>query len=341
LLPWLGCRTLPSGASECHTIAVAIDLGIPIVSQPETSPVSTPSDEIPTSRDDHGFAPWVTIVTPSFNQGEFIADAIDSVLTQDYPAIDYVVMDGGSTDRTLEVLRGYGDQVRWTSGPDGGQAEAIHRGFLAGKGTYLAWLNSDDRLTPGAVTAAVDELQANPDAALVYGKGEYIDRAGRLIGPCVDIEPWNYRRLLDATDFLLQPATMFRRDAYLAVGGLDPALDYAMDYELWIRLGARYPVRYLPRVLAQARLYGETKTSLGGLARLEEIERMVRRNGGRGLPRNYRLDMWRELRPAFATAMRQHRFRRAAQLGIRICRFQIRAWLGRLRRSVMGQAPSD
>jgi glycosyltransferase involved in cell wall biosynthesis len=276
--------------------------------------------------------PLVTIVTPSFNQGEFIADAIDSVLGQDYPAIEYTVMDGGSTDGTLDVLRSYGNRIRWTSEPDGGQTDAIRRGFEAGSGEYLAWLNSDDRYTPGAISAAVGELIANPSAALLYGQGEFIDRGGAVIEPCRHVEPWSYERLTRTVNLILQPATVFRRDAYLAIGGLDLDLDYVMDYDLWIRLGARYPVRFLPRVLAQARVYGETKTSTGGLPRMEEMERMVRRNCGRGLPTIYRREMRHELRLAAVAAARNRQLARAGRLAVRAAPYAARAAIAKLRR---------
>ena len=188
---------------------------------------------------------------------------------------------------------------RWTSGPDKGQTDAIHRGFLAGSGKYIAWLNSDDRYVPGAIGAAVAELEAHPSAALVYGRGEFIERDGTGATPCAHIEPWNLERLVGTLNFVLQPATLFRRDAYLEIGGLDPGLHYVMDYDLWIRLGSKYAVRFLPQVLAQARVYGETKTSTGGLPRMLEMERMVRRNGGHGLPTIYRREMWLALRGAF------------------------------------------
>lgn len=285
--------------------------------------------------------PLVTIVTPSFNQGQFIADAIDSVLAQDYPAIEYMVVDGGSTDATLDVLQSYGDRIRWTSGPDGGQSDAIHRGFLAGSGEYLAWLNSDDRYVPGAISAAVGALAVDPSVALLYGQGEFIDSDGAVIGPCLHIEPWNLERLVGTVNFLLQPATLFRRDAYLAVGGIDRALNYCMDYDLWIRLGSRYPVRFLPQLLAQARVYEGTKTATGGLPRLEEMERMIRANGGRGLPKAFRLEMWRQLRPALAVAVKERRFVRAAQLAVRICRYSARARMGRLRRTLLRRPPFE
>jgi hypothetical protein len=278
------------------------------------------------------FQPLVTIVTPSFNQGEFVADAIDSVLAQDYPRIEYLVVDGGSTDATVDVLRSYGDRVRWTSGPDAGQVDAIHRGFLAGSGEYLAWLNSDDRFVPGAIRAAIDELAIDPSAALLYGGAEFIDRQGAGLGPCRQIEAWSLERLVDVTDFVVQPATVFRRDAYLAVGGLDPALHYCMDYDLWIRLGQRYQVLYLTRLLAQVRIYGETKTATGGLTRLDEIERMIRRNGGAGLPADFRREMWLELRYALAAAARRRQLARAARLAMRIMPYGARAAIRKLRR---------
>jgi glycosyltransferase involved in cell wall biosynthesis len=276
--------------------------------------------------------PLVTIVTPSFNQGEFIADAIDSVLAQDYPAIEYMVVDGGSTDSTLDVLRSYGHRVRWTSAPDGGQSDAIHRGFMAGSGEYIAWLNSDDRYVPGAISAAVKELAIDSSAGLVYGKGEFIDRAGALIEPCAHIEPWSLERLVGTVNLILQPATVFRRNQYLAVGGIDTQLHYVMDYDLWIRLGSKFPVRFLPQVLAQARVYGETKTLTGGLARMEEMERMVRRNCGRGLPLSYRREMWLALRQSFAAAARNRQILPAARLGVRAAPYAAWAAAGRVRR---------
>ena len=276
--------------------------------------------------------PLVSIVTPSYNQGEFIADAIESVLAQDYPRIEYMVIDGGSTDSTLDVLRRYGDRVRWTSGPDAGQSDAIHRGFAASSGKYIAWLNSDDRYVPGAISAAVDELETNPDAALAYGLGEFMDRDGAVIGLCRHVEPWDFKRLLGTLNFVLQPATLFRREAYIAIGGLDTSLHYVMDYDLWIRFGSKYPVRFVPRVLAQARVYGGTKTATGGLPRLEELERVVRRNGGKRMPKNFRSEMYWELRRAIAVAAKNRQMGRASRLAIRLIPYLGGAAMWKLRR---------
>lgn len=262
--------------------------------------------------------PLVTIVTPSFQQGRFLRDAIESVLAQDYPAIEYIVVDGGSTDETLEVLAGYGERVRWTSGPDAGQADAIRRAFEGSSGDILAWLNADDRYRPGAVARGVEALLGTPQPALVYGNAWFIDPAGGSLGPCAQVEPWDFDRLVGVLDFVVQPATFFRREAYAAVGGLDASLRYCMDYDLWIRLGARYPVAFVPEVLAEVRLHPETKTASGGLGRLLEVERMVARHGRRRLPRSFQREMVETAGRELAAALRRGdatRARRALRAG--------------------------
>jgi glycosyltransferase involved in cell wall biosynthesis len=228
--------------------------------------------------------PLVSIITPSLNQGGFIEAAIESILAQDYPAIEYLVVDGGSTDGSLDILRRYGERVRWICEPDAGQADAINKGVRMTRGEVLAWLNADDLYAPHAVSRAIRALQAHPEAALVYGHAELIDCEGRLIEACAYVEPFNLRRLIHYGDFIMQPATFFRREAFLDVGGLDTSLHYCLDYDLWIKLALRYPVHYLPEVLARARIYPQTKTASGGLERLDEIERMIRRYGRHRLP---------------------------------------------------------
>lgn len=247
--------------------------------------------------------PTVSIITPSFNQGRFIAQAIDSVLAQDYPYIEYLVVDGGSSDETLDVLRGYGSRVRWMSEADRGQADAINKGFRYTHGAVLAWLNADDVYAPGAVRRAVAELVQHPDLALVYGDAEYVDENGHSTGGARHVRAFDLHQLIHELDFIVQPATFFRRAAFDAVGGLDNGLRYCLDYDLWIKLAQQYPVRYLPDMLAQVRVYPTTKTASGGLSRVLEIERMIRRYGRRHLPTWFYSDMYVARRNAIRAAL--------------------------------------
>ncbi len=231
----------------------------------------------------------VSVVTPSFNTGRFIAAAVQSVLAQDYPQLEYVVMDGGSTDQTLDVLKSLGERVSWISEPDAGQADAINRGFSRTSGEILGWLNSDDTYAPGAIGVAADYFQAHPDVALVYGNADFIDSTGARIGRCAHVEPFSRHRLMHYSDFIVQPAAFFRRSAFEAVGGLDASLNWAMDYDLWIKLARRFKVAYLPHVLAQYRWLSDNKSAVGGWARLQEVERVSRRHGI-ALPAYFRLE---------------------------------------------------
>jgi hypothetical protein len=235
------------------------------------------------------FSPSFCIVTPSYNQGSFIDATIRSVLTQEVE-LDYWVMDGGSADQTVEVLRRYGDRLKWVSEKDGGQSDAVNKGIARGRGDIIGWLNSDDTYCPGALAAVASFFKSNPEVMLVYGDAEYIDAAGNRIAACAHIEPFNERRLLHYSDIIVQPAAFFRREAFEAVGGLDASLNYCMDYDLWLKMAARFKVAYLPRTLAQFRWFGQNKTAVGGRERLSEIESMARRHGARGLPAYVRLE---------------------------------------------------
>ena len=197
--------------------------------------------------------PLVSIVTPSLNQGRFIEATIGSVLSQDYPHIEYIVVDGGSTDGTLDVLRRYGGRLQWISEPDGGQAQAINKGFRLTRGEIVAWLNSDDTYLPGAVSAAVEHLTAHPACAMVYGEGYLIDEQGAAIRRFPATEPFDLWKLVYVIDFILQQTTFFRRAALDVVGYLDEDLHWGLDWDLFIRLGKRFPVNYLPREMANLR----------------------------------------------------------------------------------------
>lgn len=201
----------------------------------------------------------ISIVTPSFNQGEFIRATIDSVLSQGYPNIEFVVVDGGSTDDTVEVLKSYGDRLRWVSEADRGQSDAIVKGIdKMTSGDIVAYLNSDDVLTDGAVERVMKAFSEDPSLGLVYGRSDYIDAEGRKTGeyPVGDFAFDD----LSSFNYISQPSAFFRRSCYESVGGIEVALEYTMDYDLWIKLAGRFPVRYIPEVLSGYRLHGESKT---------------------------------------------------------------------------------
>ena len=207
--------------------------------------------------------PLVSIVTPSFNQGAFIRQTIDSVLTQDYPHIDYRVMDGGSTDETVAVLKSYGDRVRWVSEKDRGQAHAINKGMAEARGEIRAYLNSDDLLRPGAVRRVVEHFQTRPACDLVYGRDAFIDADGRYVGmyPTAD---YSFATLADGC-CISQPATFWRKRLADLIGPFDESLHLVMDYDYWLRADrAGGTLEHIPDVLAHTRLHRQTKTSGGG-----------------------------------------------------------------------------
>jgi hypothetical protein len=235
-------------------------------------------------------SPLVSIITPSYNQGTFIEATILSVLEQDYSNLEYLVVDGASADETQEILRRYRGRLRWISEPDEGQAHAINKGFARTRGEILGWLNSDDTYLPGAISTAVEYLVAHPDVMLVYGDANFMDAGGVVIGLCAHVEPFDLNRLIHYSDFIVQPAAFFRRSAFEAVGGLDESLHWAMDYDLWLKISQRYQVAYLPRPMANSRWFGGNKTAIGGRTRLDEIEKVASRHGGRGLPAYFCLE---------------------------------------------------
>ena len=187
--------------------------------------------------------PTISIVTPSFNHGRYIEATIQSVLNQDYPGLEYLVVDGGSKDSTIETLRHFEHRLKWISEKDGGQADAINKGFGRTSGQVLGWVNSDDTLAPHALQTVGDFFAKNPDIGIMYGDADFIDGEGEFIGHCQHIEPFDRRRLLHYSDFIVQPAAFFRREVFEAVGGLDASLNWAMDYDFWLKASAKARVR--------------------------------------------------------------------------------------------------
>jgi glycosyltransferase involved in cell wall biosynthesis len=224
--------------------------------------------------------PLVSIVTPSFNQGAFLEQTIRSVLDQDYPRIEYIVVDGGSTDSSPEIIRRYaGRLARWVSEPDLGQADAINKGFAAAAGEVFAWLNSDDTYNPGAVAEAVNFLQANPAIGMVYGSAYYIDEQGKRVGR-YPAKQTNYQGLRRGVNNVCQQSMFFRAELWRRVGPLDPSFYYAMDYDLWVRLAAAAPIAFVPRYWANFRLHSESKSMTAAAQAWPEIIRVHFRDGG-------------------------------------------------------------
>lgn len=231
--------------------------------------------------------PIVTIVTPSFDQGRFIRATIESVLSQDYPHIEYIVMDGGSTDETASVVRDYSSRLTFISERDRGQSHAINKGFERAKGSILAWLNSDDLLLPGAVSKAAGAFRGKPFAGAVYGEGYLIDADGNVKGRFPHTEPLNLWKLVHLSDYILQQSAFFNADVVRRLGFLDESLHYAMDWDIFIRIAKHRPLEYIPEYMGCIREYPETKSASGGALRVKEIETLLRRNTDMWLPPGY------------------------------------------------------
>jgi glycosyltransferase involved in cell wall biosynthesis len=202
--------------------------------------------------------PLVSIVTPTFNAGRFLKESIESVLGQDYPNIEYLVVDSHSTDDTQDILRRYAGRLRTIHAERLGPASAIHTGLSQARGSILAWLNADDRYEPGAVRSAVAAFLEQPNADIVYGDAWWIDHNGAVIRPypTTPFEP----KALERCCFISQPAAFFRASAYHECS-LDPSLSVSFDYDLWIRLTkSSRRFKYLPQRLASSRMHRECLT---------------------------------------------------------------------------------
>jgi glycosyltransferase involved in cell wall biosynthesis len=218
----------------------------------------------------------VSIVTPSYNQGQFIERTLLSVANQTGVEIEHVVFDGGSTDNTVEILKRFSPPVVWVSKKDKGQTDAVNQGIRVTDGEIIGWLNSDDVYYPGIIARVVDYFNAHPEIDVVYGMADHIDQEDHAF-ESYPSEPWDLERLKD-TCFICQPAVFFRRRIVQAHGILDESLNYCMDYEYWLRLGkAGVRFAYLKEKLAGSRLYAENKT-LGARVKVhKEINDMFKK----------------------------------------------------------------
>lgn len=219
-----------------------------------------------------------SVITPSFQQGQFIETTIQSVISQDFPGVDYIVCDGGSRDHTVSILEKYSRHLRWISEPDEGQAHAINKGIAMTSGEIIAWINSDDLYYPQAFKRVADYFETNSDALVVYGQADWIDEFGGVVAP-YPTRSWNYKQLTRDC-YLCQPAVFFRRSLVEQLGGVNIDLHYCMDYELWLRYGSTTPFRYMSVKLAESRIYPSNKTFGNRLAVHREVNYMLRNTLG-------------------------------------------------------------
>ena len=200
----------------------------------------------------------ISIVTPSFNQAKFLEQTIRSVLDQSFPAAEYFVMDGGSNDPSLEIIKKYSDRLSgWVSEKDNGQAEAINKGMLRCSCDIIAWINSDDYYLPGAFQQAVKAFEEHPEAGIVYGNVLSVDGSGTPI----NLQKFPDYNLADLMCFKIisQPAVFMRRFVLEKAGLINPELHYLLDHQLWLRMAASAPIVHIPFTLAAARYHADAK----------------------------------------------------------------------------------
>jgi glycosyltransferase involved in cell wall biosynthesis len=224
--------------------------------------------------------PLVSIVTPSRNQAAFLEATMQSVLGQDYPEIEYLIIDGASTDGSLEIIKKHQKQLAyWVSEPDLGQTDAINKGFAHARGEIFAWLNSDDMVLPGTISRAASYLVNHPEIGMVYGDADFIDESGRVIGR-FPARQTDYRRLKHGYVHIPQQSAFFRASLWHQVGPLDPSFYFAMDYDLWVRIARIARIDYIPEVWSCFRLHQDAKTIAADDRCWPEMMRIHWRDGG-------------------------------------------------------------
>lgn len=216
--------------------------------------------------------PLVSIVTPCFNSARFIAGCIESVLAQDYPMVEHVIQDGGSTDGTVDILRRYHDRVDWVSEADEGQADGLNRALRRCRGDIILVLNADDELLPHAAAWGVGNLARFPQAAVVYGDLYFIDEKGEIICEFLGPEPYDFVKLFCVEQVPPAQAAFIRRAQFEQVGlGADATLPTCPDYEMWVRIGMRFPMIHVPGIIARYRIHAGSEGQ-----QAEVIEEMYR-----------------------------------------------------------------
>lgn len=203
-------------------------------------------------------SPRISIVTPSFNQAAYLEQTLRSVIEQAYPDLEYIVIDGASSDGSVEIIRRYERHLKyWVSEPDHGQAEAVNKGLAQASGEIIGWLNSDDYYLPGALQAAARAFQERPDCGLIYGDVLAVDGAGVVINE-LRYKQWTLEDLM-SFNIIGQPTVFLRRSVLEQAGWLDARFHFLLDHQLWLRMAQLAPIRYVPERWAAARFHAEAK----------------------------------------------------------------------------------
>jgi len=211
--------------------------------------------------------PSITIITPVYNQAKYLEESIQSVLAQNYPLIEYIVLDGGSTDGTVDILRKYSDKITWYSRKDKGQADALNKGFGIAKGRIVGYLCADDKYTKGTLRTVGEYFAKHPQDVLVTGDYQVINSEGKSV---FSIER-HYKKLLWKfnshnmflfANYVNEPSTFWRRSLFEEFGAFDTELDYVFDYEWWLRVNKKYPIKIINSVLSNFRIHNESKSGV-------------------------------------------------------------------------------
>lgn len=223
--------------------------------------------------------PKISIVTPSYNQGRFLETAICSVIGQEYPDLEHIIIDGESTDNSVEIIKKYEKNLTyWVSEKDNGQSDAINKGFAKAAGDIFAWLNSDDMYCPGVLHRIAKYWIEHPDCQILTGDGEFVDYSGSKREYYIKAAPYSFKELLYSYGgkYLPQPSVFFSKKALRDAGGLDSGLHYIMDFDLWLKITKKYPLHYLPICFSKLRRHENAKTrEENGEAAMVEVTNVI------------------------------------------------------------------
>jgi glycosyltransferase involved in cell wall biosynthesis len=226
--------------------------------------------------------PKISIVTPSYNQGAYLEETIESVLTQGYPNLEFIVIDGGSDDGSVDIIRRYEQHLSyWVSEEDRGQSHAINKGFAQAHGELLAWLNSDDTLEPGALRTVAEACKKTPSAGAFVGHGAKVNLRGHVeyYKKPGDLTFEGMFRWMDGNNFM-QPSCFFTRKAWESAGPLDEDIHMAMDLDLWLRMAKDYEFKSIDALLSRAKIHGTAKTTASRNLMVVDIALVIIRHGG-------------------------------------------------------------